>query len=229
VKPWQAIVFDLDDTLFPERQYVLSGFRAAAHWAETALGVPEPVGYAALERMFDAGIRGDTFNRWVDALGHPASLVPDLVRVYREHSPAVQPYPGVAELLALLNGQCKLGLVSDGYLAVQQAKVAALGLGHHFHAIVFSDEWGRDAWKPSARPFQELLARLDVHAEESVYVADNPLKDFFGARSVGMATVRTRHCSGDYSILAAPSPEYDADLTVDTLQDLKACLLAGLE
>ena len=28
----KAVIFDLDDTLFPERTYVLSGFRAVGDW-----------------------------------------------------------------------------------------------------------------------------------------------------------------------------------------------------
>jgi hypothetical protein len=37
----QCIVFDLDDTLYLERNYVHSGFRALGEWAKTSLGVPD--------------------------------------------------------------------------------------------------------------------------------------------------------------------------------------------
>ena len=66
---WQAIVFDLDDTLYPERAYVLSGFRAVAAWAAGELGLPVTQGFAELRRLFDDGVRGDTFNRWLESHG----------------------------------------------------------------------------------------------------------------------------------------------------------------
>ena len=228
MKRWRAVVFDLDDTLFAEREYVLSGFKAVASWAESNLGVPESAAYADLSRMFEDGVRGDTFNRWLASLGQPLGLVSELLQVYRRHQPVLRPYPGVTELLEALNPRCKLGLISDGYHEVQQAKFHALELATHFSAVVFSDAWGRDAWKPSVRPFQEILTRLDVSGEEVVYVADNPLKDFLGARATGMATVRTRYCAGDYAALEAPSEEYEPDLTVDTVKELQLCLMARM-
>ena len=39
---YEAIIFDLDDTLYPERAYVLSGFHAVAVWGKTHLGVVHP-------------------------------------------------------------------------------------------------------------------------------------------------------------------------------------------
>lgn len=228
MRPWQAVVFDLDDTLFAEREYVLSGFRAVARWAETKLGVPEAAGYVELQRMFEAGVRGDTFNRWLGAMGQSLDLVPELLRAYRSHRPVLRPYPGVTELLTTLTRRCKLGLISDGYHEVQRAKFEALQLAPHFSAVVFSDTWGRSAWKPSVRPFHELLALLGMNGEEAVYVADNPLKDFLGARTAGMATIRTRYCGGDYAGLGAPSEEYEPDLTVETLGELQCYLLGRI-
>lgn len=175
--------------------------------------------------MFSDGVRGDTFNRWLVKWGHPLDLVPQLLQVYRGHRPDLEPFPGVAELLAQLTASYRLGLISDGYHQVQRAKFDALALEPHFSAVVFSDAWGRDAWKPSLRPFQELLTLLDVKGHEAVYIADNPLKDFFGARAVGMATIRTRHCAGLYSLLEAPSEEYEPDVTVETLPELALLLL----
>lgn len=223
---WQAIVFDLDDTLYPERDYVFSGFRAVAAWAEAQLGIPAGQGVAELRYLFEQGVRGDTFNRWLAAhdLG-PDSLVPQLVQVYREHEPRLVPFPEVPQLLASLHRRYGLGLLSDGYLPVQQRKLAALGLAHHFDAVVFSDEWGRAAWKPSIKPFQAVLQRLAVDAENSVYVADNPAKDFLGARQVGTFTIWVRWSGGEYTHLDPPSPQHAPHLTLTSLLELEQFVL----
>lgn len=223
--PWHAVVFDLDDTLYPEKDYVLSGFRAVSRWVEQHLGIPAATAYSAFEALFGAGVRGDTFNRWVLSQALSSDLVPTLVAVYREHRPSVRPFPGIEELLAKLERRYALGLVTDGYRDAQQAKLNALGLAHAFRAVVFSDDWGRENWKPSARPFLEVIRALGVAADEAVYVADNPIKDFHGARRVGLSTIWCRYSNGDYCHRAVPSSEHAPDAVVDTVRGLEARLL----
>lgn len=216
----KAIVFDMDDTLYPESAYVRSGFRAVAAWAAGRYAWDAEASYGALNALFEQGVRGDTFNRWLAAQQAEESAVQDCLQVYRAHAPTLTPYEEIPSLLAALRPQYKLGLVSDGYLAVQQAKFAALGLAAWFDAVVFSDQWGRDHWKPSPRPFQEVLALLGVDAPEAVYIGDNPRKDFYGARQVGMKTLWYRPAGGIYDAQTPPAPEYAADLTLATYADL---------
>lgn len=217
----QAIVFDLDDTLYPEHTFVLSGFRAVAAWTEERLGMPANQSFAELQNLFHEGVRGNTFDRWLESHGfNPNGLVPQMVRAYREHDPYIEPYPEVPALLQRLGQQYRLGLVSDGHLGVQQRKLAALNLRTYFDAVIFSDEWGRDAWKPSTKPFEVVLARLNLEGTEAVYVADNPSKDFLGARQLGMQTVRIRRPDGLYTHLEPPTPEHAPDAEIKTLEDL---------
>jgi len=225
VSKWQAIVFDLDDTLYPERDFVLSGFRAVAQWGEMHLGIQRDQGYAHLCALYESGVRGDTFNRWLAAQGiADARLISQLIQVYREHLPRLTPFPEVPDLLTRLHHRYRLGLLSDGYLDVQRRKLVALGLESYFGAIVFSDEWGREAWKPSLKPFQAILQQLKVPASAVIYVADNPLKDFLGARQVGMFTVRIQRSGGEYAHLVPPTPQHAPDHTITDLTELERVL-----
>jgi putative hydrolase of the HAD superfamily len=225
VSRWQALVFDLDDTLYPERQYVLGGFRAVAAWAERHLGIPSAQGYAELASLFEGGVRGDTFDRWLAARAlSPEPLAARLVEVYRDHEPALECFPGVVEVLGSLRERYRVGLLSDGHLGVQRRKLAALRLAGYFDAIVFSDEWGRSAWKPSPRPFEIVLQRLGVEGPRGIYVADNPAKDFLGARRCGMGTIRVRRAGGEYASLDAPSLEHAPDRTIADLSMLEAAV-----
>jgi putative hydrolase of the HAD superfamily len=225
VSRWQAIVFDLDDTLDPERDYVRSGFAAVAAWCESRLGIPEAEARADLQALFDRGVRGTTFDEWLRARQVPSEpWRAQLVDVYREHSPELRCFPGVRERLLALRERHRLGLVSDGLLSVQRRKLAALGLEGCFDAVVFSDEWGRDAWKPSPWPFRIVLERLGVDAARAVYVADNATKDFLGARRVGMGTVWVRRGGGEYASLEPPTPDHAPDRVITDLQALEAVL-----
>jgi putative hydrolase of the HAD superfamily len=201
---------------------------AVAAWVEDELSLPKNRSFAELCRLFENGARGDTFDRWLADYGLASTdRIEGMVRIYRNHNPQIAPYPGARDLLRRLRRGYSLGLVTDGRHDVQQRKMAALGLAEHFQAIVYSDELGRNAWKPSPRPFEEVLRRLSVTGQEAIYVADNPKKDFRGARRVGMGTVRIRHPDGLYCRLEPARPDDAPDMEVAGLGSLTS-LLTGV-
>ncbi|MBN1910103.1 MAG: HAD family hydrolase [Pirellulales bacterium] len=218
---WLAVVFDLDDTLFPERQFVDSGMRAVADWGEQVLQIPAETTLDELRGLIEQHADGRTFNRWL-ANHHldPEEWVHPMVQVYRKHEPTLTPYDDVSPVLQKLRRTCRLGVVTDGYLEVQQRKMAATGLEDRFDAIVYSDELGRDAWKPSTKPFELVLQRLGVAPDEAVYVGDNPTKDFRGARQLGMETIRIRRPDGLYGHLKTACPEDAPHWQIATLTEL---------
>ncbi len=221
----RAVVFDLDDTLYPERAYVLSGFRAVALWCEDRFAIRADHAFDEMCELLDSGVRRDTFDRFCEAHGLDAQAsIPEMVRVYRRHQPNLTPYEGVLDMLKRCGERYLLGLVSDGYLDVQQAKLMALGIGPLFDGVVFSDELGRDHWKPSTRPFETISEMLGVQPDQAVYVGENSLKDFLGARRAGMRTIRVLGPAGFYTHEPPPSPEHAADLEIGSLADLEHAL-----
>ncbi len=216
-----AVIFDLDDTLFPESDYVLSGFRAVASWAENQFKIPALKGLHELWTFYQNGVRGDTFNRWLASHSiYSKEAVNNLIVVYREHTPRIVAFPEVPQLLKGLRLNYRLGLLSDGYLLAQTKKLSALGLESLFDVIVFSDKWGLDSWKPCTRPFLEVLSQLHIEGSSAVYVADNPLKDFIGAREVDMLTVRIQRMGGEYADRVPPTPAHEPHITLNDLSQL---------
>lgn len=226
MRRWRAVVFDLDDTLYPEREYVMSGFRAVSRWAAQHIGLASETGFLELQSLYNDGLRGCTFDQWLTLRNIDGAFwVPKLVQVYREHEPEIKPFPEVTGLLSDLKSYCRLGLVSDGFLDVQRRKLKALRLAEWFDAIVFSDEWGRDAWKPSTKPFEEILRRLGKFpAKDAIYVADNPAKDFLAARRSGVGSVEVRRLGGVYSHIDPPTPEHQPLLVISSLSELPVAL-----
>lgn len=222
----RAVIFDLDDTLYPEAGYVRSGFRAVARWVEDALGIPYDEALRNLEAIFETGDRKSVFNEFLSKAGLEAERVGEMIRAYRDHVPEISFYDGVVDLLGRLRSRkLLLGVLSDGTMSVQRAKVDALGAGSLVDVVVLTDEHGPEEWKPSTRPFQRALAALGIDdPSNAVYVGENSTKDFLGARGAGMHTIRVLEPAGFYTHLTPPTAEHAADLEIRTLAELEAAL-----
>jgi len=219
----KAIAFDLDDTLFPEVEFVYSGYKAVADEVERQLGFTI---YRDMVEQFESGFRGDVMTpalRKYDP-SIEESYVQQLVQVYRGHQPNISPFPEVRQLLNSLKDKFRLALISDGYLEVQKRKLQALDLAEYFDAVVFSDQWGRDYWKPHTRPFEECARLLTVEPLEIIYVGDNPRKDFHGARILGMHTARVRRPDGLYQELEPLSEDHAPEMELESLNSLEAAI-----
>ena len=208
----RAVVFDVDDTLYLERDYVRSGFTAAGAWARTELGVADfgDRAWAA----FEAGVRGRIFDEALAACGVPAngSVVSQLVDVYRSHAPAIEPLPDVSVWLAGRPADFAVAVVTDGPRASQRAKAAALDLAGWADPIVFTEELGPGRGKPHPAAFARVEAATGLAGAACAYVADNPAKDFAGPRSRGWRTVRVRREGGLHATVAS-GDDVDAEIT----------------
>lgn len=173
------LVFDLDDTLYLERDFALSGFRAVGAW----LG---RVDFASrCQELFDAGSRGDIFDRVLDEIGATVKAT-DLVQVYRDHHPQIRLCDDA--LRYLRSHSARFGLITDGPERMQRNKVAALGLEVFFDQIIPTGQWPGSFAKPHPRSFQLIAA--SAGRRRCVYVADNPMKDFFAPNQLGWTTVQ---------------------------------------
>jgi putative hydrolase of the HAD superfamily len=220
-----ALVFDLDDTLFRERDFVFSGFRAVDRWLKTHRHVG---GFATKAReLYDRGQRGHIFDQALTELRHEAhpDLIAELVRVYREHKPRLSLPPDARWALSAFRSHWKLGLLTDGYLTTQQNKVAALGLEKSFDVLLYTDSLGREHWKPSERPYRRMMEQLDCSGNQCVYIGDNPAKDFVAANALGWHTIQVVRPDGEYGGIPAEKP-YQARQQIHSLFEL-AHLLTG--
>jgi len=212
--------FDLDDTLYPEAEFVRGGLRAAEAELSSVIGRDcTSLFLSALEE----GGPSRVFDRGLAAIGvqRDEALLARLVTAFRTHRPSITPHPGVIELLDALKGRgLALALITDGPLEVQQSKWAALPLGPFFDLVVFTaDVHGKSCPKPDTAAFRLVEERLGAHGSEVVHAGDNPAKDFPAPDALGWRTVRVRFPQGYH--ISDPDPLGSGRIEVFSVRELQ--------
>lgn len=225
----RAVLFDLDDTLYPEREFVDGGFDAVARFLAGTSGRAEADLAARLWALHGRDGRGHLFDTLLAELGlaDAPELVPACLLVYRTHPTRLRPFPGIVPLLDRLRGSgVRTGLVSDGNAAVQSRKLAGLaGVAERLDAVVFTDELGPGHAKPSPISFLVACRLLDASPSATIYVGNDPRKDFIGARGAGLRTIRVGSLPDEGGAAAIEfTTADDADLAVDSLDALSTTL-----
>jgi len=213
------VVFDLDDTLYLERNYVRSGFRAVGRFLEKEFS--QDGFFSVAWEEFEMGRRGDIFDRALERLDGPPVDCPiqELVTVYRRHVPELSLESDARACLDDLDGKVTLALVTDGPLASQKSKAKALKLVRWIEHLVFTADLSPGLGKPHPRAFELVQERAGFEGEACIYVADNPLKDFFGPQRLGWKTLRIRRPGGLHSHENSDS-QVDSESTRLLAQDI---------
>lgn len=190
----RAIVFDLDDTLYNEIDYVKSGFNAVAKILSEIKN--------ANERLFEFFLRKE---KPIDTLLEENGIFSENVKnkcvaAYRTHMPTISLSKEVETLLIKLKKRnLKLGVITDGRPEGQRAKIKALNLEQFVDNIIITDELGGTNFrKPNPEAFRIMRQRLNVEYFEMCYVGDNILKDFVAPTELGMKSVYYKNPNGLY-------------------------------
>jgi len=218
----RAVLFDLDDTLYKEKQFVESGFSKVAEFVEDKFKIEKKVCYKILVDIFNDGVRGNIFNLALEKVNvaYEENIIRAMVKIYREHNPKIRLDKDIKSLLIKLREIYSLGIVTDGYFEVQKKKVQILKLEELFDAIIYTDKYGKKYWKPNVFGYKLALKELkDLLPEEAVYIGDNPYKDFIGAKKIGITTVRVINQNREYSNIRLDK-EYEADYEIRELYEI---------
>jgi putative hydrolase of the HAD superfamily len=220
--PW-AIVFDLDDTLYLERDYARSGFIAVGDYVKKTAGLTDFADRCWT--CFQQGTRGSIFDEALAGyrIAIEPSYVRELVRVYRQHEPTITLADDAAAWFDAHRGRQRVGLISDGPLICQERKFAALQLDESVQAAVLTDRWGRLYWKPHPRAFETISETLNTRPRDCVYVADNPQKDFAAPLELGWRTIRIRRPLGLHADVDVPAG-MTAEVEITSLAELDSIL-----
>lgn len=190
-------VFDLDDTLFKERDFVTSSFRVIACEADRRGIISYEKALAILCAGRDGEMAFSSLAEEVAARAPGCGLTEEwMVNTYRTHTPDIKLDDATESVLAALRERGEnLGLITDGRSNTQRAKIKALGLERFIEPrnILVSGETGFD--KTHREPFDMIMMRNP--AERCyVYVGDNSAKDFIWPNKLGWLTVQLDDADG---------------------------------
>lgn len=184
-----AVIFDLDDTLYPERRFALSGYAAVASRLADETGMPADVLYRFMVRRFRRHGREGLLQALCASYAISTSEIPRFVDVIRSHSPRLTLPNESRDVLRHLRGRGhRVGILTNGLPITQRAKVAVLGIEPLVDTVVYAQEHAPDG-KPAAVCFTAALQRLGATASKAVFVGDHPEKDIAGAAGVGMRSI----------------------------------------
>jgi putative hydrolase of the HAD superfamily len=83
-----------------------------------------------------------------------------------------------------------MAIMTNGQHHIQYGKMDILQLRELFHTIVISEDAGMK--KPDPRIYQMALDKLQVSAENTIFIGDHPVNDIWGANQVGIRGIWLR-------------------------------------
>ncbi|TRZ66107.1 TIGR02253 family HAD-type hydrolase, partial [bacterium] len=220
----KALIFDLDNTLV---DFMLLKERAIE---------------AAIHAMLDAGIKMSSkelndrihsvYNKegieyqqvfdqvFLDVYGKvDQKIISAGIVAYRTaREAALKPYPKVfPTLIELIKLGMKLAVVSDAPSREAWLRLSYINFHHLFDVVITYDDTFEK--KPSPKPFNLALERLNLKAEECLMIGDWAERDVVGAKAVGMKTVFARY--GDTFNTVHPGSDYDINSVSELLNIVK--------
>ena len=193
-----CVILDLDDTLYPQSDY-LSGAMDRVAEVAASLGADGSHLRSALDAaLCDGSDSGDVIGTALRLAAIEEIDVSVLVEAFRSYVPSrLEPYPGVRETLSKLKERVPLALVSDGDVPGQKAKLEATGLTGLFSVLVFTDAMGRQFRKPDPAGVRRALELLSSPPDRAIVIGDRPDKDVAAAMAAGVRAIRL--LTGEYA------------------------------
>lgn len=189
-----VIVFDLDDTLYSEKEYVRNGYKEIAKIVPQVIDAERKLWHAFEKNKpaIDVVLKNEGI--------YSEALKERCLNIYRNHEPSIHLYAGVADMLEEIHKSgLDIGIITDGRPEGQRAKIKALGLNELVDHIIVTDELGGVEYrKPNKTAFVKMQEIFGMPFEKMCYIGDNIKKDFIAPKILGMKCIWIRNKDGLY-------------------------------
>jgi len=216
----EAILFDIDDTLFSTTEFARRARgNAVRAMIQAGLDLPEETVLRELDEVlaefssnyehhFDKllqRLRPACLERVNSALIVAAGVAAYHDTKFRELAPFDDVYPLFSDLRRI---GMRLGIITHGWTVKQAEKLVRLGLVPYLdpRAIFISDQIGIS--KPNPKLYLRAARDLQLEPSSIMYVGDSPLHDIGPPRSIGMVTVWARRAAKHELTPDGPRPHH---------------------
>ena len=179
----KVVVFDLDDTLYNEVDFLKSAYKEISIKIAGEINVSNEVVYEDMIEYFygKKNVFKDILLKYNSHLN-----LPELLNLYRNHKPQINLSEDKIEVLSFFKSKnINMGLLTDGRSVQQRNKIEALNLNQWFAEIVISEEFGSE--KPNINNYTHFEKVFgDRHY---YYIADNLSKDFISPNKLNWTTI----------------------------------------
>ena len=185
--PYNAILFDLDDTLYDLRSY----WHGRLH--EALDGIVERFPHFDRDELVRAAIADKVYVEKLPAflraqgVDDEALIAATQAAFGQDWFERLVLFDDAAHTLQTLRQRFKLGLVTNGPSRTQRPKIERFHLAEHLDLLIVSEEVG--VAKPDPAIFRIALDRLGVQPDETLFVGDSIEFDMRGALAAGLPFV----------------------------------------
>lgn len=189
----KAVLFDLDDTLWPIVPTIMRAEQVLFDWMR--VHAPLVAAQFTIDSLrerrkelmqtdprfgFDLqALRRAALQEAFSRCGEDTAKLDHAMAVFDRERNKVALFDDVRPALARMGASVTLGSISNG-----PADLAAIGLAQHFRVSVAAHRFGRP--KPDAAIFHAACEALKIAPHETAYVGDDPVVDVEGAQKAGL-------------------------------------------
>ncbi|MGB7801985.1 pyrimidine 5'-nucleotidase [Buttiauxella sp.] len=190
---WDWILFDADETLFTfdafsglQRMFLDYSVTFTADDFQDYQAVNKPLWVDYQNGAISAlQLQHQRFQGWSERLSVPAG---DLNAAFLNAMAEIcVPLPGALSLLNALKDKVKIGIITNGFTALQQIRLERTGLRDYLDLLVISEEVG--VAKPDRKIFDFTFEKMgNPRRDRVLMVGDTAESDILGGINAGIAT-----------------------------------------
>lgn len=216
----KVIIFDLDDTLYNEIEFVKSGFNAVCEYFAQKYDLKKDELYRVMHKIFLELGRGKVFDKTLQHFSiYNASNLKKSISIYRMHTPNISlPLESKNVLEYYYKHDFKLYLLTDGNKVVQNNKVNSLNIQKYFKKVYITHRYGIKHAKPSTYCFEQIAKKEGVAYKEILYIGDNINKDFVNIKKLGIRTIRIKNGMFKEQV---KSKDFHAEIDIASISEIK--------
>jgi putative hydrolase of the HAD superfamily len=218
---YECVIFDLDNTIYDERDYFKGTFKAICELLESDEKNQDKIFDICVNELSTYGTAAPNFFlHLVHVLNLDEKYHKTFYELHKKSREKISLYDDAKNILhSLKESKKKIAIITNGGAVVQRNKINLLGIGDLFDCICIARDVGAE--KPNQEPYAFVMNQLSVSGQDCIYIGDNPHIDFSAAKELGMTTIRLRR--GDLCHIVVN--EDQIDYTYDNFEQVEATIL----